>query len=112
MKKKSSILHTLILPYMLVILLFPIAVCSIFYYTASRNAMNEAKSELTELKDTVIPLMNEAFTEDNDLIPRERVGSFVRTVSPVISRNSGDGKIILFADEFKVVYPRDDTDKS
>ena len=111
MKKKRSILHTLILPYMLVILLFPIAVCSIFYYTASRNAMNEAKSELTELKDTVIPLMNEAFTEDNDLIPRERVGSFVRTVSPVISRNSGDGKIILFADEFKVVYPRDDTDK-
>lgn len=111
MKKKKTILQTLLLPYMLVILLCLVASCSIFYYTVSRNAMNEAKAELTELKNTVIPIMNEVFTEDNGLSPRKKTRLFVKAASPILSRTSSDVKFVMFSETFKVVYPKDETDK-
>ena len=57
--------------------------------------MNEAKAELTELKNTVIPIMNEVFTEDNGLGPRKKTRLFVKAASPIIYRASSDviGKI-------------------
>lgn len=110
--KSRSIYRVLLTPSLLILLLFPLLACGIFYVSASRFASKEADGRLTELREAVLPVMEDVFTADSTEEPRMLVGRFVRQVAPVTRRMQGDTRLMMFAEGGHIVYPRDEEEKT
>lgn len=110
--KSRSIYRVLLTPSLLILLLFPLLACGIFYVSASRFASKEAEGRLTELREAVLPVMEDVFTADSTEEPRMLVGRFVRQVAPVTRRMQGDTRLMMFAEGGHIVYPRDEEEKT
>ena len=110
--KSRSIYRVLLTPSLLILLLFPLLACGIFYVSASRFASKEAEGRLTELREAVLPVMEDVFTADSTEEPRLLVGRFVRQVAPVTRRMQGDTRLMMFAEGGHIVYPRDEEEKT
>ena len=111
-QKRKSIYRVLLTPSLLILLLFPLLACGIFYVSASRFASKEAEGRLTELREAVLPVMEDVFTVDSTEEPRMLVGRFVRQVAPVTRRMQGDTRLMMFAEGGHIVYPRDEEEKT
>ena len=111
-QKEKSIYRVLLTPSLLILLLFPLLACGIFYVSASRFASKEAEGRLTELREAVLPVMEDVFTADSTEEPRMLVGRFVRQVAPVTRRMQGDTRLMMFAEGGHIVYPRDEEEKA
>ena len=111
-QKRKSIYRVLLTPSLLIMLLFPLLACGIFYVSASRFASKEAEGRLTELREAVLPVMEDVFTADSTEEPRMLVGRFVRQVAPVTRRMQGDTRLMMFAEGGHIVYPRDEEEKT
>lgn len=111
-QKEKSIYRVLLTPSLLILLLFPLLACGIFYVSASRFASKEAEGRLTELREAVLPVMEDVFTADSTEEPRMLVGRFVRQVAPVTRRMQGDTRLMMFAEGGHIVYPRDEEEKT
>ena len=111
-QKRKSIYRVLLTPSLLIMLLFPLLACGIFYVSASRFASKEAEGRLTELREAVLPVMEDVFTAENTEEPRMLVGRFVRQVAPVTRRMQGDTRLMMFAEGGHIVYPRDEEEKT
>lgn len=112
--KQKKLLHRLLFPALPILVIFPIIACMVFHYTAGQYAIKEAKNELAELQELVMPYVDEAFTAESELTPKERVALFVRNAAPAVRRMgemTGDGRILLFAGNYKIVYPREEADR-
>ena len=112
--KTKRLLHRLLFPSLVILILFPVISCMVFHYTARQYAVKKAETELEELQTLVMPYVNEAFAEESDLAPKERVSLFVRSAAPAIRRMggmTGDGRILLFAGNYSMVYPREEEDR-
>ena len=110
--KSRSIYRVLLTPSLLILLLFPLLACGIFYVSASRFASKEAEGRLTELREAVLPVMEDVFTAESTEEPRMLVGRFVRQVAPVTRRMQGDTRLMMFAEGGHIVYPRDEEEKT
>lgn len=110
--KSRSIYRVLLTPSLLILLLFPLLACGIFYVSASRFASKEAEGRLTELREAVLPVMEDVFTVESTEEPRMLVGRFVRQVAPVTRRMQGDTRLMMFAEGGHIVYPRDEEEKA
>ncbi len=111
-QKEKSIYRVLLTPSLLILLLFPLLACGIFYVSASRFASKEAEGRLTELREAVLPVMEDVFTAESTEEPRMLVGRFVRQVAPVTRRMQGDTRLMMFAEGGHIVYPRDEEEKA
>ena len=111
-QKEKSIYRVLLTPSLLILLLFPLLACGIFYVSASRFASKEAEGRLTELREAVLPVMEDVFTAESTEEPRMLVGRFVRQVAPVTRRMQGDTRLMMFAEGGHIVYPRDEEEKT
>lgn len=111
-QKSKSIYRVLLTPSLLILLLFPLLACGIFYVSASRFASKEAEGRLTELREAVLPVMEDVFTAESTEEPRMLVGRFVRQVAPVTRRMQGDTRLMMFAEGGHIVYPRDEEEKA
>ena len=111
-QKRKSIYRVLLTPSLLILMLFPLLACGIFYFSASRFASKEAEGRLTELREAVLPVMEDVFTADSTEEPRMLVGRFVRQVAPVTRRMQGDTRLMMFAEGGHIVYPRDEEEKT
>lgn len=111
-QKEKSIYRVLLTPSLLILLLFPLLACGIFYVSASRFASKEAEGRLTELREAVLPVMEDVFTAESTEEPRMLVGRFVRQVAPVTRRMQGDTRLMMFAAGGHIVYPRDEEEKT
>ena len=112
--KTKKLLHRLLFPSLVILILFPIISCMVFHYTARQYAVRKAEKELAELQALVMPYVNEAFAAESDLAPKERVSMFVRSATPAIRRMdgmNGNGRILLFAGNYNMVYPREEDDR-
>ncbi len=112
--KQKRLLHRMLFPALPILIIFPIIACMVFHYTAGQYAVRKAESELEEIQELVMPYVDEAFTSDTNLTPKERVAMFVRNVAPAIRRMggmTGDGRILLFAGNYNIVYPREEEDR-
>ena len=110
--KSKSIYRVLLMPSLLILLLFPLLACGIFYISASHYATKEAEGRLLELREAVLPVMEDVFSADSTEEPRMLVGQFVRQVAPVTRRMQGDTRLMIFAEGGHVVYPRDEEEKA
>ncbi len=110
--KSKSIYRVLLMPSLLILLLFPLLACGIFYISASHYATKEAEGRLLELREAVLPVMEDVFSADSTEEPRMLVGQFVRQVAPVTRRMQGDTRLMMFAEGGHVVYPRDEEEKA
>lgn len=110
-QKEKSIYRVLLTPSLLILLLFPLLACGIFYVSASHFASKEAEGRLTELREAVLPVMEDVFTAESTEEPRMLVGRFVRQVAPVTRRMQGDTRLMMFAAGGHIVYPRDEEEK-
>ena len=110
--KSRSIYRVLLTPSLLILLLFPLLACGIFYVSASRFASKEAEGRLTKLREAVLPVMEDVFTAESTEEPRMLVGRFVRQVAPVTRRMQGDTRLMMFAEGGHIVYPRDEEEKT
>lgn len=112
--KQRKLLYRLLFPALPILVIFPIIACVAFHYTAGQYAIREAENELAELQELVMPYVDEAFTIESELTPKERVALFVRNAAPAVRRMgemTGDGRILLFSGNYKVVYPREEEDR-
>lgn len=112
--KQRKLLYRLLFPALPILVIFPIIACAAFHYTAGQYAIREAENELAELQELVMPYVDEAFTIESELTPKERVALFVRNAAPAVRRMgemTGDGRILLFSGNYKVVYPREEEDR-
>ncbi len=112
--KTKKLLHRLLFPSLIILILFPIISCMVFHYTARQYAVRKAENELAELQTLVMPYVNEAFAAESNLTPKERVSLFVRSAAPAIKRMggaNGDGRILLFAGNYNMVYPREEYER-
>lgn len=110
-KRMKTIGQVVLMPTLLVLMIFPLLACGIFYTAAHHYAMREASDRLTELREAVLPKMEEVFQKDSGEEPKVMVGSFVRQVAPVVRRMEGDTRLLIFAAENHVVYPRDEEER-
>ena len=112
--KQNKLLQRLLFPALPILVVFPIIACMVFHYTAGQYAIKKAEHELAELQELILPYVDEAFTEQSELTPKERVALFVRKAAPAVRRigeMTGDGRILLFAGNYKTVYPREEEDR-
>ncbi len=112
--KQKRLLQRLLFPALPILIIFPIIACMVFHYTAGQYAVRSAENELAEIQELVMPYVDEAFTADSELTPKERVALFVRNAAPAVRRTdemTGNGRILLFAGNYKIVYPREDQDR-
>ena len=109
---KKTIGKVILTPSILILLIFPLLACGIFYTTAHQYATREAKDRLMELREAVLPEMENVFQADSTEEPRVLVGRFVRQVAPITRRMEGDTRLMIFAAENRVVYPRDEEERA
>ncbi len=109
--KTKSIFSRILVPALAVVILFPLLSCGIFYICASRYATQEALSNLIELREDIVPIMLDSFSRDSEESTRQQVAGFVRQAGPVIRSKDTDAKLMLFAGDYKVIYPRDESEK-
>ena len=110
--KSRSIYRVLLTASLLILLLFPLLACGIFYFSASHYASKEAEGRLTELREAVLPVMDEIFGQDDEEISKVRVGRFVKKILPISRQIKGDTRLMIFVTRKNcLVYPRDEEEQ-
>ena len=109
--KNKSVFSKILLPALIILLILPPVSCGIFYLSAEKYAENAAQEDLIRLREAVIPIMLDSFDSDDEKTPKEKVGSFVRRAGPVIRGIDADTRLLLFAANFKIIYPREEAEK-
>lgn len=110
--KSRSIYRVLLMPSLLILLLFPLLACGIFYISATRYATKEAEGRLMELREAVLPVMEEMFGQEDADISKGQVGRFVREILPTTRKIKGDTRLMIFvARKNHLVYPRDEEEQ-
>ena len=104
--KKQSIFTRIILPSLLTLLLLPTLFCFIFQYAAKEYAYREANRELDTLQKSIIPIIDASFSRSLDKTPQEQAKAFLLHVGTTIGKTSGHAKLLIFASEMQMVYPR------
>ena len=109
--KTKSIFSKILVPALAVVIVFPLLSCAIFYVCASKYATQEALSNLIELREDIVPIMLESFNKESEESTRQQVAGFVRQAGPIIRNKDTDASLMLFAGDYKVIYPRDESEK-
>ncbi len=112
--KQKRLLQRLLFPALPILITFPIIACVVFHYTAGQYAVRKAENELAQIQELMMPYVDEAFSAESELTPKERVALFVRNAAPAVRRTdemTGSGRILLFAGNYKIVYPREEEDR-
>ena len=110
--KSKSICRVLLTPSLLILLLFPLLACGIFYISASHYATKEAEGRLTELREQTLPVMDEMFGQEDADLSKGQVGRFVRQILPITRQIQGDTRLMIFvARKNYLVYPRDEAEQ-
>ena len=110
--KSRSIYRMLLTPSLLILLLFPLLACGIFYVSASHFASKEAEERLTELREVVLPVMDEMFEQDDEDISKVRVRRFARKILRITRQIKGDTRLMIFVTrKNNLVYPRDENEQ-
>ncbi len=110
--KVKSIFSGILIPVLAALLLFPPLSCGIFYVSAGHYAETEAEDNLIKLRENVVSIMFKTFSADDATTPKEKVGSFVRSVNPIVRAADGDTRLMIFASNEVVVYPRDHEERT
>lgn len=111
-QKEKSIYRVLLTPSLLILLLFPLLACGIFYISASHYATKEAEGRLTELREQTLPVMEEMFGQEDGNLSKGQVGLFVRQILPITRQIRGDTRLMIFVARKKhLVYPRDEAEQ-
>lgn len=95
--KKTSISVRILLPTAIIMLLFPMLSCFIFYAAAMRYSYQQAERELESVNENVLDAMERKLTFE----------AFLNQIVLMASGNSGNARLIVFSGEKHVVYPRD-----
>lgn len=110
--KRKSICRVLLMPSLLILLLFPLLSCGIFYISATHYATKEAEGRLLELREQTLPVMDEMFGQEEADLSRGQVGRFVREILPITRQIGGDTRLMIFvARKNYLVYPREEAEQ-
>ena len=102
--KKASIFLWFLLPLLICVLLLPPISYTVFRSRAEKQAYALAEQDLHALQDEVARLAQEMLPESVD--PKgSRIQPFLRSVSSAISRAGGSARLLLYADESRLIYP-------
>lgn len=109
--RKHKLFNRLLIPTLIVLLLLPPLSCLIFYQSARQYAYNEASRDLEALHQKILPLMNSSFAV-SDSTPSGQVKDFLSQVGPLMSRTSGDARLMILEARMHLIYPRNDQDRA
>ena len=105
--RRSSILIWLLLPILLAALILSPLSYFVFRARATRQANTQAEADLKTLQTKVSALAAEMLPETTS--PKgNRVQPFLRSVGQVVSETNGNARLLLYADEKALIYPREE----
>lgn len=109
--KKPSIFLWFLLPMLIGVLLLPPISYSVFHRQAEQQALAMAEKDLGALQNEISQLAAEMLPES--VSPREtRIQPFLRNVSSTISKTVGSARLLLFADQDRLIYPPEEESAS
>ena len=121
--KKNTILNRILFPMITALLLLPILSCLIFYVYARKYTYQSSSNELKELRDRIVPIMEESFyssnaygyaagaSSDNNNV-RDPVKLFLGKAGPLASQTGGNAQLMVLAGNQQLIYPRDEQIRS
>lgn len=105
--KNASIFLWLLLPMLLGVLLLPPLSFWVFRTQAEKQAATMAERDLKALQQQIAELAAETLPE-TVTARGNRIQPFLRSVSGVISKANGSARLLLYADENKLIYPMEE----
>ena len=105
--KRSYLLLWLLLPILLAALILPPISYYVFRASATRQAYAQAQTDLEALQTNVSALASEMLPETTSS-DGNRIQPFLRSASQTISETNGNARLLLYADENVLIYPREE----
>jgi len=102
--KKMPIYARILIPVLIAFLLLPPIVYGVFRMAAQRQARREAEEELSALQEQVMDLAD-VYLQESTANDPEQVRRFLRGISQLIRNESGNARLLLFAEENSLIYP-------
>ena len=109
--KKMPIYARILIPALISFLLLPPIVYGVFRMAAQRQAQREAEEELTALQEQAMDLAD-VYLQESTVNDPEQVRRFLRGISQLIRNESGNARLLLFAEENSLIYPYMDEERA
>lgn len=102
--KKMPIYARILIPTLVIFLLLPPIVYGVFGVAAQKQALREAEAELTALQEQSMGLAD-IYLRESTANDAKSIRRFLRGISQIVRTESGNARLLLFAEGNSLIYP-------
>lgn len=110
--RKRTLFSSLMLPVLAALLMLPPLSCLIFQQTATQSAYSEAGENIRALNQSILPIIDTAFNSTQQNEPHEDVMGFLRKISTIVRKGSGNAQVIILESRLHVIFPYEEDERT
>ncbi len=109
--KTHSIRKSILFPVFLSLFLLPVLSCMIFQQATKQYTYKEATETLAQLREDILPLIQETFDHKNH-VSMDETRPFFRKTSAALKENGLNAQILMYTADMRLVYPHSSEEKA